>query len=254
MTFLEMYGARLDLKLASTDRTERFTTALRKTAINEGIARFTDETNCYVKRASIALTDGTGEYDLETSGVISGEDYLRPAAVSPSLAITTTATGAVRYIEGDDLPRVGEDALNHAEAGWRAAGAATPTGWYLRRATGVEYVGLSPAPDIPSTETWALLWPYVAIPPTLSADADLAFSGRIALFPYHDAIVAYAAAQMEELRKNYAMVDRRLAEFAAAGVRYRRDQAPVGGSRIRLATNWRARLRPPYPVGADVSS
>lgn len=245
-----MFGAELDLKLASTDRTVRFTTALRKAAVNRGIARFNDETACYTKRASIALTDGTGEYDLESSAIITGEDYLRPSAVRPSLALTTTATGAVRYIEGDDFPQVGEDALNQHESGWRAQGASTPTGWYLRTATGAHYLGLEPAPDIHSTETWALLFPYVAIPPTLSADSDIAFSGRITLVPYHDAIVAYAAAQMEELRKNYSMVDRRLAEFAARIVAYRRDQSPLSGGRIRMGSNPRA-LRRPLPMGAE---
>lgn len=245
MTFSEMYGIQLDRRLATTDTTARFTTVRRKAAINEGVRKFNEKTGCYTDRVSISLSDGTGEYDLETAGIVSGENYLRPAEATPSLAITTIADSSVRYIEGAGLPWAAEEGLNQHANGWRARGASTPGHLYVRQKAGSLYLGLTPAPDIPATETWALLFPYVAIPPTLSGDSDVPFSGLISLFPYHEAICDYAAGVLEELRKNYQMVDRRMAIFGAAVVQYRIDQAPPNGAQIRLATNWRGRLQKP---------
>jgi hypothetical protein len=240
-----MYGTRLDRELGTADRTIRFTTARRQEAINEGIRTFNEETGCYLDRVSIALADGTGEYDLETAGIVAGENYLRLAPMGPSIAITTIADGSVRYIEGEHFPMVSEESLNRVTPGWRALGEGTPIGWYLRKKAGSEYVGLTAPPDIPATETWALLFPYVAIPPVLTLDAEIPYSGRITLTPYHDRIVAYAAGQLEKLRKNYQMVDRQMAYFAAGIVKYRVEQAPPNGVRIRLARNPRAILRAP---------
>ena len=245
MTFEEMYGEELSKKIGTTDTTQRFTTVRRKAAVNKGLRKFNEKTHCYKVVVSIALADGTGEYDLETAGVISGENFLIPASEGPSLAITTIADSSVRYQEGDSLPFVSEDALNAQEQGWRAWAAGVPRYGYYRQATGAHYVGLTPPPDIPATETWALRFPYIAIPPTLTATSDIPYSGRIALFPYHEAAVEYAASEMEELRKNYEQADRRMAKFAAYVVSYRQDQAPIGGSTIRLKTNPR-RVRMPW--------
>ncbi len=242
MTFLEGYGTKLDRELGTPDRTQRFTTALRKEYFNEGHAKFNEDTGCYTKRVSLAVTDETGEYDLENVATFATEDFLRPSMVGSSIAITTTASGSVRYLEGDDFQFISEEELNATTPGWRAWSPGTPTHWYLR-GDGASYsVGLFPEPDVPVTETWVLLWNYVAKVPTLTLDADVPFSGRISLIPYHDAILAYAAAQLEKLRKNVEGRDQQMRAYAAGIAKYRTEQAPPRGGRVRLSQDYRRRM------------
>ena len=49
MTFLELYGTELDRELGTTDRTQRFTTARRKAAINAGQLEFVRRTECLTR-------------------------------------------------------------------------------------------------------------------------------------------------------------------------------------------------------------
>ncbi len=249
MMFSEMYGTKLDRELGTGDRTQRFTTVLRKEYVNEGVQKFNEDTGCYTKRVSLALVDATSEYDLENVATFASEDFLRPALVGASIAITTTASGTVRYLEGDDFQFVTEEELNATKPGWRAWSPGTPTHWFFR-GTGATYaIGLFPAPDVPATETWALLWPYVAKSPVLSADNEVPYERRIHLIPYHDAIVAYAAAQLEKLRKNWDGVDRQLRAFSVGVAKYKVDQAPPRGGHVRLGRDYRRVTEPFVPWG-----
>lgn len=242
MTFLEAYGSKLDRELGTTDRTQRFTTVLRKEYVNEGHVKFNEDTGCYTKRVSQPLVDETQEYDLENVATFAAEDYLRPAKVGASLAITTIATGEVRYVEGDDFQVIEEESLNQTRPGWRAYTPGMPTHVYMRGDGASWSFGLFPAPDIPATETWVLLLPYVAKVPAMTGDSDVPFAGRVSLLPYHDSILAYAAAQLEKLRKNYEGVERQMRIYAAGVAKYRTDIAPVRGGSIRLAQDYRRRL------------
>ena len=67
MDFLTLYGTELDRELGTTDRTQRFTTARRKEAINAAQLRFLKRTGCVTKQTTIALVDGTQEYDVEAT-------------------------------------------------------------------------------------------------------------------------------------------------------------------------------------------
>lgn len=255
MTFLEGYGTKLDRELGTTDRTQRFTTVLRKEYFNEGVQKFNEQTGCFIRRFPIPLVDGTQEYDLESSSIITNDDYLRPSKTSASLRRydgSGSANTDYTYVEGPDLPYKSEEELNQTEPGWRGHAAATPTCWFLREDGGSEYIGLHPAPDVPSAETWTLYWPYVAKPPTLTADGDIPYSisanPRTKLVPYHEGILYYAAAQCELLRKNYEQHEWQMRRFAAVVAQYRADQAPPRGSRIRLRTNWFRSVRTARPL------
>lgn len=232
--FSDLYGTDLDTEIGSSDRTILFTTVLRKRGVNDGIKRFNDETGCYVKRATLSLTDGTGEYDLE----LLVTDYQRLAKTLPVLK-QDPASGDDIYLSGEGFQFTTEAELDATVPDWRSAAAGTPQKWYLRRATGAHYLGLYPAPDVPAGDTWSVLFPYVATPPVLTADIDIPFSAIDELFPYHRGPLYYAAAQMEKLRKNQDGVTRQMQAFAAVVALYRADLQPPAGTRIRLAKNYR---------------
>jgi hypothetical protein len=237
MTFLQLYGSKLSRELGSVDTTQLFTTVLRKEYVNEGQQKFNEQASCYIKRDEIALTDGDGEYDIE----VETTDYMWPAKVGASIARTITATSAVSYLEGDDFQFTTEEELNANYPGWRSHSAGTPIFWGFRADTSALNVFLYPAPDIPATETWALLWPYVAQPADMTDDSHEPYGNatpRTTLRPYHDAILHYAAAQCEKLRKNWDGVERQTKMFAAYVARYRADQQPKRGSRMRFAHSY----------------
>lgn len=254
-TFLQLYGSQLDRELGSSDRTQRFTVALRKEYVNEGQRKFNEQTSCFVKRAPIAITDEVAEYDLESSSVITAADYLWPSETSATLKRydgTGTALSDYSYVEGPELPFKSEEELNQTRPNWRAESAAVPDCWTLRDDGGSHYVVLVPAPDVPAAETWTLLWPYVAVPADMSADGDIPYSvsgnARTTLAPYHDGILFYAAGQCEKLRKNYEGLERQMKFFAAVVSKYFTDQQPKRGSQIRLAIDYRRRLRQSRPL------
>lgn len=200
MTFLELYGTALDNELSSEDRTSLFTTAKRKQAINDAVERFIQLTDCTKTKGNISIVDGTQEYDLE----VAFTGYIKLAG-PPSIKIVEGST--TRYIEGKlEFPQRTVEWLDREEPGWRAYAAGTPTCWYLDDDGGETNVGLVPAPDVGSGETWTLIVPYVARPTAMSADGDEPFtiSSNVIkrLVPFHYGLVHYAAAKLESLRKN----------------------------------------------------
>lgn len=248
MTFLELYGSRLDDAIGTADRTQRFTTVKRKQYVNDGQRKFNEETSCYVKRASIALSDSTAEYDLESAGVLSAADYLWPSETTASLKRVGTTT---LYTEGPELPFVREETLNQVRPNWRAESAATPECWTLREEGSSVYAVLVPAPDVPAGETWTLLLPYVAQPASMTDDTHEPYGNatpKKTLRPFHDALLFYAAAQCELLRKDIAKHDYWMKRFAGEIVRYQGKQPPKTGQPIRLARNYRRALRNGRPL------
>lgn len=251
MTFLSLYGTKLDRELGSEDRSQLFTTELRKEYVNEGHKKFAERTGCFVRRAAISITDEVAEYDLESTGVITAGDYLRPSMTSASLRRydgAGTDPSDYSYVEGDaDFPYRSEEWLNAHRPGWRAESYGAPEAWTIRTDGGSQYLVLVPGPSVPAAETWTLYWPYVATPADMTLDADEPWSvsgnSRSTLQPYHDAILAYAAAQCEKLRKNTDGVDRQMRAFAAYIAQYRGDQTPPRGTQMRLRSHPYARLR-----------
>ncbi len=249
-TFLELYGDLLDRELASEDRTERFTIARRKAAINEGQRRFNEDVGCFVRRAPISLSDGVGEYDLEDAGVIAAQDYIRPSKTSASLK--RVGASSTSYSEGYEFPYCHEEALNATRGGWRADWPGMPRGWTLRADGGALYLVVTPAPDIPVTETWSVLWPYVARPADMVDEGAVpwAVSGdaRSTLEPYHWAILAYAAGQLEKLRKDWDAVGRQMGVYANFIAKYHAQQQTPRGSTMRLHKDYRSSLWPSRPA------
>jgi hypothetical protein len=254
--FSDLYGTDMTSELGSSDTTERFTTVLRKRYVNEGQREFNYQTDCFVKRAAIALIDEQQEYDLEDAGVITTEDYIKPAKVSASLR-KYDGSGSdptdYSYSEGPELPFKAEEELNQTRPGWRSASPGVPECWFLRNVGGVTNVGLYPPPDIPAAETWVLLFPYIAEPTDMVDDSDEPYTDEdddvaTRLRPYHKALLHYGAAQLEKLRKNYEAVERQMKAFAAYVAKYKEDQMPPRGSSIRMKRDPRRSLRSDRPV------
>lgn len=233
MTFLDLYGDELDRLLGSTSRT-LFTLPRRKAAINRGQTWFAEQTGVLRKEASIAIADGVSVYALSSL-----TDYVRLDG-TPSIGITTGSSTS--YFGGHEFVETDIDTLDRTEPGWRNR-SGRPEKWYRERVNGVTRVGIVPTPDVGSSETWALRWPYVAKPADMVADADEPFTvDAVALddvVPYHDAIALYAAHLLEPLRKDRVAAEewlqqalRRVAEFVGM-------DAPTTGQSVHVARNYR---------------
>lgn len=238
MQFSELYGTRLDTELGSDDRSRLFTLTRRKAAINDGVQEFARLTECYTKLASIAIVDGTAEYDLLT---VTDFDHL--SGQGPALKMVDADSNETWLAGRDDFPQRSVAWLDAEDPGWQQASDAAPSCWYLRRDGGHVYLGLYPGPDVPTGETWTLQVPYVAIPGTLSADADEPYTSgsdvRIDLRPYHLALVYWAAAQLEKLRKDFGAVKREEELFAREVARYFQAQRQKHGQHVVFARNYR---------------
>lgn len=249
--FSDLYGTQLNIELSSSDTTQLFTTAKRKQAVNDAMVEFVRLTRCCVRYGTIAIVDGTGEYDVFTNF----SDYIRLADDAPSIKIVKSGVDD-QYIQGpDDFPRRTTGELDVLEPGWRGVDASTPAQWYLRVTDGHTYFGMHPAPDVGSGETWTVLFPYVAKPTAMSADADEPFTVNNVvhdeLGPYQQALVHGAAYRLEALRKNYSGVDRQRANFAGYIADYLRAERQDGPNEITMTRDYfgqaRQTDRPPDP-------
>lgn len=247
MIFSDLYGRYLDVELGSADRTSLFTTARRQDAVNRAQQEFAKQTECFTKSVSIALSNGTREYDLET--LITADDFVLIAQDGAEY-VFTDASGNVTYRSGDDFPRLDLDVLNREQAGWRlTSGASFPQSYYLREEGGTVFLGFSEPPLIGAGESASMTLPYLATPPDMNADTDEPFSDsagtnpKRSLRPWHQALVHYAAALLEPLRKNYAGEQRQRGLFAAIIADYLQRHGKKGGSRVTFAHDYRAAAR-----------
>lgn len=238
MFFNQLYGAQLDIELGSADRTQLFKTALRQKAINDGMHNWERVTSCTPVFGTIPIVNGTPEYDLFLTflNYISMADNAQPSVkrVDPS--------GNVTWIQGDDLPRRDPVWLDNSQPGWRADPAGTPTGWYLRDDAGTTFIGLDPAPSVPAGWTYSLLVPYLASSDDLVNDGDQPFSinGKpfARLMPYHQALVHFAAGQLESLRKNYTAAKRQMDLYAGYIAQYSTKQRRDGPDQVVFSRNY----------------
>ena len=243
-TFLELYGERLHRELGSSDTAALFTTARRKAAVNEAQLEWVKQTESFLRQGSVTLADGVREYDLEAAGVISAGDFLWLASQGAEYVFTDT-NSTITYTTGDDFPRIDVSTMNRDDAGWRnVAAARTPSSYYLREDGGTTILGIAPKPAIAIGESATVTLPYVAKPTDMTADADEPFTVssniKTILRPWHQALVHYAAALLEPLRKNYAAETRQRNLFAAQVADYLQRHRAKGGGRIRFARNYRA--------------
>lgn len=235
MTFLQLYGDELDRELGTEDRTQRFTTARRKAAINAAQLEFLRRTECVQRTATIPIVSGTAEYDLETAFT----DFFLVAASGVSIRITEGAS--VRYLEGDDFTQTTISRLNADEPGWRSWTPGTPSYWYLQRQEGQRVLGFATTPSF-ATGTWEALVPYVLLPADMSDDTDEPFTydGNPirSLRPYHRALVYYAAFDLEKLRKDTNRMATFAQLFEGEVQKYRGEQEPKGARQVRLPKRW----------------
>lgn len=236
MTFLTLYDTKLDIELG-TGAVDLFTVALRKQAINDAQDDFARKTGCTKRYGEISITDGVAEYALNS--LIPGLDYIRLAG-APSIRIVDGDD--TRYIQGkNDFPRRGVEELDRLYPSWQSASAGTPTAWYLKEQEN-DTLGMTPAPDIEDGEVWDWIVPYVADPPDMTASADQPFTlgGTVVqrLTTYHQALVHFAAAQLEPLRKNYSGVQRQLQLYSGYVAQFFQDQRKAEPDEITLAHNY----------------
>ena len=255
MIFSSLYGARLDEELHS-DSTVLFTTARRQNAINRGIKQFAELTECFVKWSTVVVTSTAAEYDLNT--VITSTDFTR-LAKTPIEFYYTDASSNVTFLAGqDDLPHRDLKWLDDNEPGWRNSSVSTtmqlPSMTYLRPDGATFNLGFWPPPSSGSSASMKAVIPYVAKPPTLTADTNVPYSGRIDLELWHQAAVHFAAHALEKLRPDDQASQAQLQQFLGYVQRYLQNSRKKGGQVIQQVKRYfvrggtfRQSDRPPDP-------
>ena len=244
--FSSLYGTRLDRELVSADSTQLFTTARRKAAINEGQAEFAELTECFTKQSTATLTGGTAEYDLNSTTVIPAGDFVRFAQEQVQFRYVD-ASSDVTVLAGDDLPRRDIPWLNRYEPGWEVSTVASslqqmPQVYYERMDGGSRYLGFWPTPSTGSSASMTAVVPYVAAPPAMTSDTNEPYqvSGtvRTDLRPFHQALVHYAAYQLEKLRRDTEASQAQLQTFLGYVMRYLQNKRVKGGKQLTYARNY----------------
>lgn len=238
--FSNLYDDALHQELGSNDTSQLFTTVRRKHAINQGVREFVDLTECLTRRSTISCTQGTQEFNLNSSLVITNEDFLRVASEGPIFQVSDS-NGPQQTFAGDDFLQKDIPFLDAAQPGWRSTVTGYPSGWYLRSSGGAHLFGL----DRPlylstgSTETAQIVLPYVMRPSSMTADTAVPFTVgtqiRRDLDPYQMAPVHFAASELEKLRKDWDASDRQLQKFQGYVMRYLNATRPKGSRTVRTA-------------------
>lgn len=252
-SFQTLYDDRLHIELGTNDTSVLFTGARRKAAINEGYRQFADLTECLTRQSTIAVSTSAQEYNLNATTVIPGGDFLRVASQQPIFQVNDS-NGVLLTLQGDDFPQVSIPYLDHAEPTWRSTVTVTaPEGWYLREDGGALYFGLKNRIDLAnSSQVAKVVLPYVSKPSSMTSDTDVPFTvgglTRNDLQPYHQAIVHYAAYDLEKLRKDPDASGKQLKAFQGYVQRYLDAHRPKGNRTVRAAIPYFARAR---RFGAD---
>ena len=251
MLFSSMYGARLTRELGTDDTTIRFTTARRKQAINEGITEFANLTECCIRWASITVTGGTAEYDLNSSILIAAGDF-KSFAKEPAELQYTDASSNLTVAAGDDFVRRDIGWLNVYERGWRVQANSTVSGmqlpryYYLRPDGPALWFGMYPTPSTGSSASALVKIPYIAQAPTITSDTVEPFtfnsSVRTDLRPYHQGMVHYAAYLMEKLRRDPDAQKMQQQSFMTYVSRYVQDMRIKGGRTVQNARRYFGRF------------
>lgn len=246
MNFSHLYSSALDQELGTDDSTRLFLTGRRKQAINNGHLQFCDLAGCAIRQSTITCSNGVREYNLLSTAILSNGDFLRLSGQMPEYSLTSSgSSGFTRVIAGDDFPRLNVERLNQYDPGWRTSTGSDPAGFYERMDGGRRFFGLNPPPLIGSSEVGKILLPYVAKPITLADDTHVPFTfsdtngatTREDLEPYHQALVHYAAYELEKLRINTEASQSQLQIFMGYVARFKEYMRPPGPQYVRLARN-----------------
>jgi hypothetical protein len=242
-TFQQMWQDDLTTELGTNDTSVLFTDARRKHAINQGYRQFADLTECFVKRSSITVSSSAQEFNLNSSAVMAGSSgYLRMAGEGPAY-ITTDTAGHQQIAAGDDFPQRAIPYLDSADEGWRSTQTpGEPSGWYLREDGGRLLLGLDCPADVSTSETAELIVPFVANPSSMTSDTQMPFAEstnyRHDLYPYHQALVHYAAHQMEKLRRDDERAKAQMQLFMSYVQRYTQQHRKKGTNGVRSARSY----------------
>ena len=241
--FERLYSDLLDYELGTSDSAVLFTTARRKSAINDGLREFADLTECWQKQATIPAISGQAVYALTSTGNVPRADFSRITAEGPTYRYTD-ATGLQTYHAGDDFPRRPATWLNVETPGWPAStGTQFPEAWFVDTQDGAVNLTVTPPPSLSTGSTAVILLPYVAQPSSLVSTAAVPFTDtagvtRSDLRPYHQALVHFAAHRLELLRKDRDASDRQMAKFMGFVQRFLQAMKAPAGTQIRPARNY----------------
>lgn len=255
MQFSKLYSSKLSAELGTDDSTRLFTEVRRKQAINLAHLHWCDLTECAIRQSTVPCSNGVGEYNL-ISTVNTFGDYLRLSHQQPEYQlISSGSTKSTRFLAGDNFVRRDINWLNQNNPGWRGSTGADPTAYYERLDGGQRFLGLVPPPHIGSSETGKVLLPYVAKPSSMTADTAVPFTFgstvRDDLEPYHQALVHYAASELEKLRLNTEGVQTQLQLFQGYLARFFRSGEPKGPRTVRTARNYFSEVRQRRGLGRD---
>lgn len=245
--FSSLYGSRLDRELGTDDAAVLFTTARRKAAINEGVEQFADLTECLLRRSTLTITGGTAEYDLNSTTVIPDGDFVRWGKEQIAVRYTDAA-GQVQIATGDDLQHRDIPWLNRFVPAWQdstvssATGQQMPTYTYERMDGGARYLGFTPTPSTGSSASMVAVLPYIARPTPMTSDTSEPFTvggavrGDLRIF--HQALVHYAAAQLEKLRRDDQASAAQTQAFMGYVERFAALMRKRGGETISVARRY----------------
>ena len=248
MNFGHLYSSALDQELGTDDSTRLFTTARRQRAINQAQLQWCDLTECAIRQSTVTCSNAVGEYNLLSTVNVPAGDFIRLAKQGIEYhLISSGSTASTTFQAGDDLPRREIPWLNQYEPGWRGTTSGTPAAYYERMDGGRRLLGLVPPPDIGSSETGKVILPYVAKPSSMTSDTNVPFTftnttavttTRDDLEVYHQALVHYAAHDLEKLRLNTEASQAQLQVFLGYVQRFLQGLRPHGLQTVRTARNY----------------
>ncbi len=257
--FSSLYGERLSRELGTDDSTVLFTSARRKAAINEGALAWADITECLERTSTITITGGTQEYvvTVDPSSIVG--DFLRYSKQQVEFHYTDASSNETILV-GDDFPRRDPAWLNRYEPGWRSSTTASttmqlPSFYYDRMDGGQRLIGFAPKPCTGSSASAYAYVPYIAAPPPMTSDTQEPFQvvastnvstnftpvagvQRTDLRPYHQALVHYAASELEKFRKDIEASDRQLKAFYNYVQRYWQTMRQKNGQSLTFGRNY----------------
>lgn len=244
--FEQLWGELLHRELGTDDTANLFTSTRRQAAINEGMREFADLTECFTRQATVTLTGGTQEYDLNSAAVIPATDFVRLNKDGVEFTYTD-ASSNVTYLAGDDLPRRDIDWLNREEPGWRndthaSSVSQMPSFYYLRADGPALWLGLTPKPCTGSSASATLRVTYQAFPAAMTSSSAEPFTAnssvRTDLRPYHQALVHYAASKLEKYRRDDQASQMQLQQFQSYIARYFQYARVKGARAISQARSY----------------
>lgn len=259
MNFGHLWSSGLTQELGDNDSTRLFTDARRQDAINRAALQWCDLTECAIRQSTVPCSGGVGEYNLLSPTNVPGNDYLRLAKQGPEFwKISSGSSPSTVYIAGDDFPRREVSWLNQYWPGWRASTGGTPQAYYERMDGGQRLFGLTPPPSLEtSSVVGKVILPYVAKPAVMSASTDVPFTFgstvRTDLEPYHQALVHFAASELELLRVNTEAASMQKQMFLGYVQRFFQTMQPKGGQQVRFVRNYLSDVRARRD-GEDVQS